>query len=106
MWKRHLPETCWRLCSSFSPPQMDMATETLTVPARTARVEPADLEVRNLGRCAHTSPLLKRLGRAALHHVGEADRVLLDDRFSRLVSTAPAHQPAFELAGPRDRIFF
>jgi 6-phosphofructokinase 1 len=85
---------------------MDMTTEILTVPARTARVEPADLEVRNLGRCAHTSPLVKRLGRAALHHVGEADRVLLDDRFSRLVSTAPSDQPAFELAGPRDKIYF
>jgi 6-phosphofructokinase 1 len=83
-----------------------MTPEILTVPARTARVEPSDLHIRNLGRCLYPSPLLARLGRAALHHVGEADRVLLDDRFSRLVSTPSRDQPTFELAGPRDRIFF
>jgi len=81
-------------------------TEILTVPARTARVEPADLQVSNLGRCLNASPIAARLGRAALHHVGEADRVLLDDRASRLLRTPAADQPTFELAGPRDRIFF
>ena len=83
-----------------------MATETLTVPARTARVETSDLDTANLGRCLFESPLLARLGPSALHRVGQADRVLLDDRFSRIASESPESQPSFEMAGPRDRIFF
>ena len=91
---------------------IDMLPENLTVPARTARVEAADLQIRTLGECRHESPLAARLGRAALHNVGRADRVLLDDRFSR-VAELGGNQPrstldvaTFELAGPRDRIFF
>jgi 6-phosphofructokinase 1 len=82
--------------------------ENLTVPKRTERVEAADLRIRSLGHCRFDSPLLARLGERALHHVGGADRVLLDDRLSRVVEsdgTATA-LPAFELAGPRDRMFF
>jgi 6-phosphofructokinase 1 len=37
---------------------------------------------------------------------GKADRVLLDDRWSRLAHTAPQDLPTFELAGPRSKIFF
>jgi len=81
-------------------------TENLTVPERTARVEVSDLQIRNLGRCLHPSPLAERLGREAFHPVGRADRVLLDDRFSRVAGTTPAEQPTFELAGPRDMTFF
>ncbi len=43
-----------------------------------------------------------------MHYVGEADRVLLDDRLSYLGTHRGliAEMPAFELAGPRDKIFF
>jgi 6-phosphofructokinase 1 len=81
-------------------------TENLTVPERTARVEVADLQIRNLGRCPFPSPLEARLGHAAFHPVGRADRVLMDDRFSRVAGTAADQQPTFELAGPRDHTFF
>ncbi|HEY4185513.1 MAG TPA: ATP-dependent 6-phosphofructokinase [Polyangia bacterium] len=83
-----------------------MTPENLTVPERTARVEVSDLHIRNLGPCRHESPLVSRLGQEAFHNVGRADRVLLDDRFSRVAGTAPVEQPTFELAGPRNRIFF
>ena len=40
--------------------------------------------------------------------MGRADRVLLDDRLSKVSQQGaePSRIPAFELAGPRDRIFF
>jgi len=82
--------------------------ENLTVPQRTQRVEPADLEIKTLGACRHDSPLMARLGRAALHPVGQVERVLLDDRVPNQAREArdKARGPTFELAGPRDRIFF
>ncbi|MES1172616.1 MAG: ATP-dependent 6-phosphofructokinase [Bacteroidota bacterium] len=81
-------------------------TQNLTVPERTERVEARDLLVRNLGLCRFQSPIVGRLGRGALHDVGRADRVLLDDRLSGVAAPSLADRPAFELAGPRDRIFF
>src|SRR4051812_41999519 len=80
----------------------------LTVPQRTERVEAHDLEIKILGACRYESPLIARLGAGALHRVGAAERVLLDDRRSVRVGHAedPARVPTFELAGPRDRIFF
>jgi 6-phosphofructokinase 1 len=81
--------------------------ENLTVPERTERVKADDTRIKNLGPCTFESPLSARLGRAALHQVGEADRVLLDDRFSRVAEGhAASDLPTFELAGPRDRVFF
>jgi 6-phosphofructokinase 1 len=43
-----------------------------------------------------------------MHFVGEADKVLVDDRLSQLPASAEllAQLPAFELAGPRNRVFF
>ncbi len=44
-----------------------------------------------------------------MHFVGEADKVLVDDRLSQLPQASPerlAQLPAFELAGPRNRVFF
>src|SRR4029077_15091916 len=38
--------------------------------------------------------------------VGQAERVLLDDRFSRVMAEDESTLPTFELAGPRDKIFF
>ncbi|HXX66511.1 MAG TPA: ATP-dependent 6-phosphofructokinase [Polyangiaceae bacterium] len=81
---------------------------SLTVPERTGRVVADDVEVKILGPCRLPSPLQDRLARPAIHYVGKADRVPLDDRVSKI---ADYHEdltrlPAFELAGPRDRIFF
>jgi 6-phosphofructokinase 1 len=48
------------------------------------------------------------LGEHAVHFVGETDRVLLDDRLSVVAAHrgSAAEMPAFELAGPRNRIFW
>jgi 6-phosphofructokinase 1 len=87
----------------------------LTVPQRTGRVVGSDLEIKVLGPCRYPSPLADRLkgAGAALHYVGQADRVLLDDRLSAVTAEGdggarpdPRRAPAFELAGPRDRIYF
>src|SRR5688572_26927035 len=69
---------------------------------------PADLAITDLGPCKHPSPVAGILGERAMHYVGEADKVLLDDRLSYLGTHRGliAEMPAFELAGPRDRIFF
>jgi 6-phosphofructokinase 1 len=67
-----------------------------------------DLEISVLGPCLHPSPLTERLAESTLHYVGQADRVLLDDRRSRVTEhhTNQDRVPYFELAGPRDRVFF
>jgi 6-phosphofructokinase 1 len=81
--------------------------QNLTVPERAQRVEARDLEIKVLGPCRFESPLAARLGHGVLHQVGEAERVLLDDRASRrLAEQADGAVPTFELAGPRNRIFF
>jgi 6-phosphofructokinase 1 len=69
---------------------------------------PADLAITDLGVCRHPSPVSDILGERAMHYVGEADRVLLDDRLSYLGTHRGliAELPAFELAGPRNKIFF
>ena len=83
-------------------------TLTLTVPERTQRVEVSDLAIKTLGPCRHPSPLMKRFDEAVIHRVGEADRVLLDDQQAKLAESLlpPSELPSFELAGPRNRIFF
>jgi 6-phosphofructokinase 1 len=80
----------------------------LTVPERTGRVVAEDLEIRILGPCWRPTPLAHRLPQASIHYVGKADRVLLDDRRSRLHEYIDdfSRVPAFELAGPRDQTFF
>jgi 6-phosphofructokinase 1 len=92
-----------------SPGELEWGGENLTIPERTERVEAVDLHIKALGPCRYRSPLVARLGDRALHHVGQADRVLLDDRTSRLLTAGAAGfaaLPTFELAGPRDRLFF
>ena len=81
---------------------------SLTVPQRTGRVVASDLDIRVLGACRHPSPLASRLAESAIHYVGQADRILLDDRLAKAAEHRgdPARTAAFELAGPRDRIFF
>jgi 6-phosphofructokinase 1 len=81
---------------------------SLTVPQRTGRVVASDLDIKVLGSCTHRSPLTDRLAQAAIHYVGQADRVLLDDRASKVLEHRDdlSRAPSFELAGPRDHIFF
>ncbi|MGA3124507.1 MAG: ATP-dependent 6-phosphofructokinase, partial [Polyangiaceae bacterium] len=81
---------------------------SLTVPERTGRVVADDVEVKILGACSHPSPLNHRLARSAIHYVGKADRVPIDDHISKIGEYGDdlARIPAFELAGPRDKIFF
>jgi len=81
-------------------------SQNLTVPQRTERVEAQDLEIKILGPCRYESPLTARLGVGAMQRVGAAERVLLDDRLSTRNGHPHARIPAFEIAGPRDRIFF
>ncbi|MBA3937982.1 MAG: ATP-dependent 6-phosphofructokinase [Planctomycetes bacterium] len=68
----------------------------------------ADLVISDLGICKVPSPVASLLGERAMHFVGEADKVLLDDRLSSLGTHHGliAEMPAFELAGPRNRIFW
>ena len=72
------------------------------------RLTPEDLAIDILGRCLLPSPITGHLGERGVHFVGAADRVLLDDTISGLAGVTPdlAALPAFELAGPRDKIFF
>ena len=67
-----------------------------------------DLSIDVLGRCLLPSPVASHLGAGGLQFVGAADKVLLDDALSLLRSgqSDPDALAAFELAGPRDRIFF
>jgi 6-phosphofructokinase 1 len=69
---------------------------------------PGDLAIDILGRCLLPSPVAGHLGARGMHFVGAADKVLLDDALSSLSRATEnlAAQPAFELAGPRDKIFF
>ena len=62
-----------------------------------------DLAIPDLGTCTLPSPVASILGERALHYVGEADKILLDDRLSALGTHRGliAEHPAFELAGPR-----
>jgi 6-phosphofructokinase 1 len=80
----------------------------LTATERTGRVVAEDVEVKILGPCRVPSPLNHRLAQSAMHYVGKADRVPLDDRMSNIEEYKDdlARTPAFELAGPRDKIFF
>jgi 6-phosphofructokinase 1 len=61
-----------------------------------------------LGACRFDSPVRGHLGDEAMHFVGEADKVLVDDRVSGIHwgHTQVSDVPAFELAGPRNRVFF
>src|ERR1700679_2778340 len=81
---------------------------SLTVPERTGRVVADDVAVKILGACRHPSPLNHRLARSAIHYVGKADRVPIDDHVSKIAEYSDdlTRVPAFELAGPRDKIFF
>jgi 6-phosphofructokinase 1 len=67
-----------------------------------------DVAIKDLGPCRFPSPAAAHLGECAMHFVGEADKVLVNDRLSQLPSAPELLKqlPAFELAGPRNRVFF
>ena len=79
-------------------------------------VRAEELAVPVLGPCVLPSPVATHLGSNAMTFVGAADKVLLDDSVSGLLAARAraggarggdeVDLPAFELAGPRDRIFF
>jgi 6-phosphofructokinase 1 len=72
-----------------------------------AAIDPAGLAIDALGPCLLPSPVARHVGAGAVHFVGAADKVLLDDSLSGLRNLEAGSAPAaFELAGPRDRIFF
>jgi 6-phosphofructokinase 1 len=79
-----------------------------SAPPLLALLTPADVAVKDLGKCLLPSPVAAHLGEGAMLFVGAADKVLVDDRMSHLGGIAGnvSEQPAFELAGPRNRIFF
>lgn len=72
------------------------------------RLTPDDVTIDILGRCLLPSPVADHLGARSMHYVGAADKVLLDDALSPQEANTPqlGGRAAFELAGPRDRIFF
>src|SRR5688572_31733331 len=80
----------------------------LTVHERASRVVAADPEITALGPCNYPSPLAHRLAQATIHYVGQADRVLLEDRRSHVLDQRDdlGAVPSFELAGPRHKVFF
>lgn len=61
-----------------------MAAPGLTVLERASRVVPDELGIDILGPCTYAPPLAKRLAKQSIHYAGKADRVLLDDRLSRV----------------------
>lgn len=71
-------------------------------------VSKAEATIGDLGRCTFESPVAFHLGDQALHFVGEADKVLVSDQLSQLPRDPELLEalPAFELAGPRNRLFF
>lgn len=71
-------------------------------------LSPAELEIKVLGPCRIESPLTGVLGTQALQAWGKAERIVVDNRLSELTSfDGPIKDiPSFELAGPRDRIYF
>jgi 6-phosphofructokinase 1 len=72
------------------------------------RITVEDVAIKDLGRCRLPSPVAAHLDQRALHYVGEADKVLVSDCLSQIGAYAGqlGALPAFELAGPRNRIFF
>ena len=69
---------------------------------RAAEVGPGDLPVSRLGECRIDSPM------RGLRFVGDGEGVLLDTGLEAAERRIAAGEPplAFELAGPRERIFF
>ena len=79
----------------------------VAAPGLVGQITQADVAVKDLGKCLLPSPVAAHLGETAMTYAGAAEKVLVDDRQARLAPGGePAALPAFELAGPRNRIFF
>lgn len=78
------------------------------VPGVPGGVTQSEVAIRDLGKCQYKSPVASHLGDTAMVFVGAADKVLVSDQLSSMPRDLEelATLPAFELAGPRDRIFF
>ena len=76
--------------------------------ALAGHITAADVAVKDLGKCLLPSPVVAHLGESAVVFVGGAEKVLVDDRMSviRAHAAQATALPAFELAGPRNKIFF
>jgi 6-phosphofructokinase 1 len=72
------------------------------------QITTADVSIKVLGRCLLPSPVAAHLGETAMTFVGKADKVLVNDFISELGQQTGhvSALPAFELAGPRNKIFF
>ncbi|PWT73036.1 MAG: diphosphate--fructose-6-phosphate 1-phosphotransferase [Proteobacteria bacterium] len=68
----------------------------------------ADVAIKDLGKCLLPSPVAHHLGEGAMTFVGAADKVLVDDSLLRMSSYTGRLDalPAFEVAGPRNKIMF
>jgi 6-phosphofructokinase 1 len=97
---------CAEAARSEPAPATSRRTVLDTVPGGPVSAE--DVAIKDLGTCRFPSPAAAHLGEGAMHFVGAADKVLVDDRFSQLPDSPEAIRqlPAFELAGPRNRVFF
>jgi 6-phosphofructokinase 1 len=97
---------CAEAARSEPAPAPSRRTVLDAVPGGPVSVD--DVTIKDLGTCRFPSPAAAHLGEGAMLFVGEADKVLVDDRFSQLPSALEVRQllPAFELAGPRNRVFF
>ena len=73
-------------------------------------VKPCDLEVPTIGPCVIESPLHRHWAQAheGGRFVSDEDKVLVDDELKSVSRALARNEPltAFELAGPRQKIFF
>jgi 6-phosphofructokinase 1 len=90
--------------ASVPPPSVKLSGSTALAGPITA----ADVAIKDLGKCLLPSPVVAHLGESAVAFVGAAEKVLVDDRMSvaRTYRDRIDELPAFELAGPRNKIFF
>ena|SRR5262245_39911769 len=63
--------------------------------------------IESLGECQYLSPL-RRVGPGLVRFKTDCDRILCDDRANDNIETGRASQlpGTFEIAGPRERIYF
>jgi 6-phosphofructokinase 1 len=99
---------CALAARSESTPPPSRRAEALLDAVPGGPVSAEDVKIKDLGRCQFPSPAAAHLGEGAMLFVGEADKVLVDDRLSQLPGSPELLRelPAFELAGPRNRVFF
>jgi hypothetical protein len=76
---------CAEAARSDSLPPPSRRGTVLDIPGGPISVE--DVTIKDLGQCRFPSPAAAHLGEGAMHFVGEADKVLVDDRLSRLPSS-------------------